>query len=186
MHLLSIDPASIKMGWARWRSPDEIRSGVETLGSSHDPMAERLNTAREFFLRKIQAFDDRGAPFDAIYVEDFDAEAWQRGGKSNAKTREALTKIQGMLEELGVATRTPVEFVAVGTWRKHFLGIGKVGRGKKAPNWKHLAVQRCRQLGWSPKDHNEAEALAILDYARHMKDRPFAASSGPLFAGRAA
>lgn len=177
MHLLAIDPAIVRMGLARWRSPGDFWSGVETLDG--ETIAKRLHCGRTLLRRKLVAFAERGEAVDAIYIEDFDAQAWSRGGNSNAHTLAALTKVQGMVEELGEELRLPVHLVAVSTWRKHFLGFGRAGKGQKV-DWKKLAIQRCRQLGHNPKDHNEAEAIAVLDYARCLHDPRFGAASTEL------
>lgn len=186
LHFLAIDPAAIRMGLARWRSSPEVSwSGFEDLGTSEDSVAYRLHAGRNLMRKKIIGFMERGEPINAIYVEDFDAEAWARGGVSNAHTRQFLTKIQGMIEEVAFATRTPLEFVSTDTWRKHFLGYSRVPKGQKV-NWKKLAVEECRRRGWSVRDHNQAEAMAILDWARSKHDPDYSWRSTSLFAGRTA
>lgn len=47
--------------------------------------------------------------------------------------------------------------------RKHFVGKGRAG---KKGNIKDDVGYRCRQLGWQVSDHNAADALAALAYAR--------------------
>jgi hypothetical protein len=37
-------------------------------------------------------------------------------------------------------------------------------RGTKTPDLKAMAMSRCRELGFEPNGHDEAEALGILDY----------------------
>ena len=49
----------------------------------------------------------------------------------------------------------------VGKVRKHFIGRGDLAR---APA-KAAVIRACRQRGWRPVDDNEADALALLDYA---------------------
>lgn len=44
-----------------------------------------------------------------------------------------------------------------GTLKKHFTGTGKAEK-------KHM-IQACLERGWNPGDDNEADALALLDYA---------------------
>jgi len=53
--------------------------------------------------------------------------------------------------------------VPMATWRRHFLG--KMPRATKSAELKDLAMQRCRQLGFKPAKHDEAEAIGLLDYA---------------------
>lgn len=47
------------------------------------------------------------------------------------------------------------------TWRKGFMGTMKRGTVKK--DLKALTIERCQQLGFSPKNDDEADALGILD-----------------------
>jgi crossover junction endodeoxyribonuclease RuvC len=48
--------------------------------------------------------------------------------------------------------------VAVGTIKKHWTGKGNAN--------KYEMIQEARQRGFEPADDNEADALAILDYAK--------------------
>ena len=45
--------------------------------------------------------------------------------------------------------------------RKHFIGVGRGTR----KDLKRRTLQRCAEIGWKPKDDNEADALALLDAA---------------------
>jgi hypothetical protein len=61
---------------------------------------------------------------------------------------------------------------AVSSVRKHFLGVGKApkwvtdGKPKGAGSkwFKEQTMKRCAQLGWHVETHDEADALALLDY----------------------
>lgn len=46
---------------------------------------------------------------------------------------------------------------------KHFTGDG----GGKRPERKERVIAECHARGWKPETEDEADALAILDYARH-------------------
>ncbi|MGC0225169.1 hypothetical protein [Pseudooceanicola nitratireducens] len=59
-----------------------------------------------------------------------------------------------------------------GAIRKHFLGKALTTRDfpglskvKAKAAIKNTVVKHCEMLGWSPKTHDEADALALLDYA---------------------
>jgi hypothetical protein len=67
--------------------------------------------------------------------------------------------VQSFAEAMGIRHRA----VHQATWRRHF--IGSMPRGTKTPDLKHLAMQRCRELGFDPTKHDAAEALGLLDYA---------------------
>lgn len=55
----------------------------------------------------------------------------------------------------------PLRTVAVSTWRKAFLGSGKL-TGDVA---KREAVRLCGRLGWDAPDHNAAESAGIWHWA---------------------
>lgn len=55
----------------------------------------------------------------------------------------------------------PLRTVAVQSWRKSFLGNGKL-KGDVA---KREAVKLCQRLGWDAPDHNAAEAAGIWHHA---------------------
>jgi hypothetical protein len=48
------------------------------------------------------------------------------------------------------------------TWRRHFVGV--IPRGTKTPDLKHMAMTRCRELGFDVQKHDAAEACGLLDY----------------------
>ena len=52
--------------------------------------------------------------------------------------------------------------VNIAAWRRHF--IGSMPRATKSIDLKHLAMQRCRELGFNPAKHDAAEAIGQLDY----------------------
>lgn len=62
--------------------------------------------------------------------------------------------------------------------RKHFIGKG---RGKRA-DLKAMTIQACQDKGWGPQNDDEADALALLDYAAHLFKMKTPWPSGPLFA----
>lgn len=53
------------------------------------------------------------------------------------------------------------------TWRKEFLGsMPRPPKGKNVSSQlKDLAVERCKQLGFTVERHDQAEAIGILTYA---------------------
>ena len=63
-------------------------------------------------------------------------------------------------EALGARIIRPVNQV---TWRREFLG--KQPRSMKKVDLKDMAMQRCRQLGFKPAKHDEAEAIGGLTYS---------------------
>lgn len=66
-----------------------------------------------------------------------------------------LSILQAWCEEKGI----PIEGIPVGTIKKHCAGIGNAK--------KHQMIACIEKKGFSPKDDNEADALALLMYAQN-------------------
>lgn len=69
--------------------------------------------------------------------------------------------------------------VAVQSWRKHFLGAGKLD-GDVA---KRRALLICKGLGWKPQNVDEAESAGVWAYACAKAAPMLAQQCGPLFSG---
>lgn len=54
-----------------------------------------------------------------------------------------------------------VTMVLPSTVRKHFIGHGGLSRAKAKP----AVIEKCEWRGWRPKNDDEADALALWDYA---------------------
>jgi hypothetical protein len=57
--------------------------------------------------------------------------------------------------------------IPAASWRKTFIGFGtrRTPKGTPSTNWKRLARERCKVLGWDDlNDHNVAEASGVLDH----------------------
>lgn len=74
----------------------------------------------------------------------------------------------------------PAHGIPLSAWRKRFLGFAK------KPNWisgsngdflKQQAIAVCERRGWTVKDHNEAEALGVMDFWLCEKSPDYAAQS---------
>lgn len=80
----------------------------------------------------------------------------------------------------GIARCKGVELlpVSIQTWRKHFLGFGRL-KGDEA---KRQCVKLCAQLGWPADDHNGAEAAGIWMWAGSQVAPKAAQRVEPLFA----
>lgn len=84
-------------------------------------------------------------------------------GRSDAATIKALASLAGHVESFCAAMGIRCEAVNQSTWRRSFLGA--MPRGTKTADWKHLAMTRCRELGFEVLKHDAAEACGLLDYA---------------------
>lgn len=128
----------------------ELASGV-----AHAPRAfVRLH-------RHLRDIND-ATPLHAIFYEDTVPPHMLRG-HSDAATIKALAGLAGHVESFCAAMGIRCQSVGLSTWRKHY--VGSIPRGTKSADWKHLAMTRCRELGFAPLKHDEAEALGLLDYA---------------------
>lgn len=75
--------------------------------------------------------------------------------------------IRGMICWGAHINQIPLYSIPAASWRKTFLGFGtrRVPKGQPKTNWKRLAIERCRMLGWDYKnDHNVAEAGGVMDH----------------------
>jgi len=84
------------------------------------------------------------------------------------------------LVKLGALPPFPVQEINISDWRVHFLGRGNVPRDRKSI--KAAVMQMCRVRGFHFDDDNEAEAIAILDYALACDSPASAIRATPLFA----
>lgn len=75
--------------------------------------------------------------------------------------------------------KIPVKEVNMSDWRTHFLGKGNVPRDRASI--KAAVMQMCRVRGFHFDDDNEAEAIAILDYALACAHPALGAAATPLF-----
>lgn len=65
-------------------------------------------------------------------------------------------------------------------WISHFLGRGNIPKGSEAR--KKAVFRMCGIRGWRPHDWDEADALALLDYALATESAEHALKATPLFA----
>lgn len=86
------------------------------------------------------------------------------------------------------------EPVMISSVRKHFLGkalgtrdfpdldVNRKGDKDRArERIKQLVIRRCQHLGWTPRDDNEADAMAVFDWAQCEKAGVQPAPLGGLF-----
>ena len=157
MSLLALDLSKRSTGWAFWKQgmPAPIYGSV-SLGSEYSNLG---SVCAKCFREVVGVVKVAGA--DRIVLEK-PFNAAQLKGSTNADT---LTLQAGLATAVHMAAHhagvpKPHE-VSPSSWRKNFIGPQK--RGTKRPTLKKLAIERCRQFGWSPKNDDEADALGILD-----------------------
>ena len=92
---------------------------------------------------------------DAVYFE----EVRRHLGADAARIYGALF---GQLTEVCEARRIPYEGIPVGTIKRSFTGKGNAT--------KELMIAECVARGWTPKDDNEADAIALAYYIHERDD----------------
>lgn len=100
--------------------------------------------------------------FDAIYCE----EPLQPQALGGHTTFDTLYLAYGLCAHAAsFAEAKGVRFHPVNqtVWRRHFIGPMK--RGTKRATLKEYSMQRARQLGMTPRNDDEADAIGVLDYA---------------------
>lgn len=151
---LGLDPAT-KCGWAAW-SP-----GLEkpAIGS--------------FALPSIE--DDLGAVGFRVHVElngllamlGFERVFYeapigpQKQSNTNLFTIQKALAISSHIESFCYAKKIRCRQVPMGSWRRYFVGKGA---GEKSATFKAWASDRCRELGWTTRTHDEADACGVLAY----------------------
>ena len=159
MRILCLDLSKRSAGFAAW-GPGDARpvSGAWVLGS------EFTSNGRAYArLHENMTGLHRLAPIDAVYWEDT-LDPRVMSGHTNIDTIKVLSGLAAHAESWGeVMGCRIVRPVNQTTWRRHFLGAMK--RGTKSVDLKQFAMERCRQLGFRPAKHDEAEAIGLLDYA---------------------
>lgn len=159
MTYLALDLSKRRTGFAAWQRGDarpvyghwvlgsEYASQGETFARLHEKMAE---------LRGVVKFQN-------IYLEQPIHPA-SLTGQTNIDTLRVLSGLAAHVHSFAAAVgiRQIVE-VNIATWRRHFLG--KMPRATKTAQLKRMALERCRQIGFTPRFDDEAEAIGILDFA---------------------
>lgn len=159
MRIAALDLSKTSTGWACWAPGDAVAaSGVWQLGS------EFTSRGRVFanLHQRMMEIESLGH-VDAWFYEEPIHPA-QLQGQTNAETIKLAAGLAAHVESAGEALGARIiRPVNMSTWRREFLG--KMPRAVKTADLKDMAMQRCRQLGFRPQKHDQAEAIGILDYA---------------------
>lgn len=159
MRIVALDMSKSATGWACWAPGDDrVASGVWQLGSEFTSRGRVYCKLHE----NLMALHALGA-IEALFFEDsinIMPGAVPTNLESVRLSAGLCAHAESLGEALGFRIIRPVNQV---TWRREFLG--KMRRGTRKAELKDFAMQRCRQLGFRPQGHDEAEAIGILDYA---------------------
>jgi hypothetical protein len=160
---LALDPAT-RTGWAHW-APGMARpaSGSFELPSSPDDLGRAGFVLHRELARLLK---DHG--FQRVYYEA-PLPPSRMMGVTQLHTIAKVFCIASHIESFCCALNLRCRQVPQGAWRKAFVGKGG---GEKSATFKAWARERCEQLGWPVRSHDEAEACGILHYAIGL-DRNF-------------
>lgn len=145
MNILAIDLGT-KTGWAR-QSRGVMRSGSISFA------ARRLEGPGQRWL-KFRAFlneQKTEADIGAVYFEDVKAHG------PGVQAAHVYGGFLAMLEAWCEVNHLPLHGVGVGTVKKHWTSKGNALKADM--------IRECKARGFQPRDDNEADALALLDYA---------------------
>lgn len=159
MRICALDLSKTSTGFAVW-GPDDSRAATGTwcLGS------EFTSRGRVFQKLHLNLLDlHTVGPIDALFYED-GINIFPGAVATNAESIKLSAGLAAHVESFGEAIGArQIHAVNMSVWRRHFLG--KMPRGTRKADLKGMAIERCRQLGFKPQKHDEAEAIGILTYA---------------------
>jgi hypothetical protein len=143
-----------------------LRFGPKSCGHEHR-FAEAFDWASEFVFRHKPD----------VYAYEEPQPAFHQHGHTNLETQILLS---GLIGAIGAAVSKAqvarLYRVRVSDIRHHFIQ-----KNPKRAIAKPMVIERCRQLGWEPRNDNEADALALWSYMRSFFDPTFALVTTPLF-----
>lgn len=153
---LALDPAT-NTGWAAWKpGMEKPASGSFELPTSPEDLGRVGYRVHVELNRLLQVHG-----FERVYYEA-PIPPSQMMGQIQLHTIAKAFTIAGHIESFCYAKGLRCRQVGMGAWRRAFVGKGA---GEKTATFKSWAKERCAQLGWNVRSHDEADACGILDYA---------------------
>lgn len=151
--------------------------GTIPLASSAGVVGPAMEQFRQFLQERHELHGGlTDIVFEDQHVAMHDRQPKKEGGRVqkviDIKPVKKLIALAGMAEWFAHCVEAQCYSVHIGTWRKHFLGTGKLKRDEA----KQRAMDECRRLGIDPPDDNAAEACGILDYylsLRKLGGKPY-------------
>lgn len=170
MAILALDQSKRSAGWAVWmQGDDKPHYGTWVLGSEYTSRGQTFAKLHESLLDLRAVFR-----FENVYFEE-PLNPSKLSGHTNIETIRVLSGLAAHIESFGYAVglRT-TQGINVDSWRPAFIGRINSSEAKRkakaagksaSDSLKALTKERCRQLGFDPRNTDEADALGILDYA---------------------
>lgn len=168
--VLAIDTGSHSAAAIGAEAPPILASVHLTAGNDPDDHGPRYAQYAEWLADLIAVHQPGVLAFESPLVP--------RGNNmiTNANTVRFLLGLAAITELTGHDAGLRVFEANLQSTKRHFAGTGRAD--------KPAMMARCRQLGWAPKNHNEADAAALWSYAKSILEPGFAYRMTPLL-GRA-
>jgi Holliday junction resolvasome RuvABC endonuclease subunit len=166
--LLALDLAT-RLGWAFRSAERRVTHGSHKLPETAEDVGRFLN-AYDLYLNDLITFH---GPTIVAY------EAPWVGPDTHQNTARKLLCLAGHTEFVCRRRQIECREGNIPAVRKHFIGKGNAKRDEA----KRLTMEVCRRRGWSPKNDDEADALALLDYGMHTLRLPGLDVGKGFFAG---
>lgn len=174
MKPLTLDLSKRSTGWCIWHHGwEKPRFGHWQLGSEYTSPGRVFAKLHECLLDAHAVIG-----FDAIYYEQKLNPASLQG-HTTLDTISLLGGLEAHVLSFGEAVGVPCRAINVSAWRPDFIGRMEVSdarkrarakakaTGKKASardDLKALTMERCRQLGLTPRNDDEADGIGLMDY----------------------
>lgn len=182
MKILALDLSKSCTGWAVWHEGwDTARLGHWRLGGEWSTNGDVFNALHRR-LSELKA----AIGFGRLYIEQ-KVNPQNLQIISNYQTIALMGGLEAYAEGFAAAYRMPYRAINVSSWRGDFIGkdvdgtikaavrrrnkMAKEHGGKResaSDKLKLATMERCRQLGFSPRKQDEADALGILDYQMQL------------------
>lgn len=175
MGYCALDLSKTSTGWAVWQEGwKKPRYGHWVLGSEWTTRGGTFAKLHQCMSELYQV-----CPYEFLFIEEPISPAQLQGG-TTINTLRIASGLAAHAESFAHAMRVRrIQEVNVSSWRGDFIGrvdnnaakararqAKKEGdkRASARDELKALTIERCRQLGFSPRKNDEADAIGILTY----------------------
>lgn len=159
-NVLALDLAT-QTGWASRNDNGSITFGSFRLPKTGDNVGAYLSAFHHWLIEIVDLFDKPSLTvvFEAPILPK------TTGIKVVRKLQGLAGHTEFICDQMGVKSCMEVNNKSV---RKHFIGNG----GAKRDDAKRMTIEQCTKRGFRPQNDDEADALAVLDYACHCLKLP--------------
>lgn len=164
MDILALDTSKHRLGWARWASGQPRPAlGHAQLGSELTPRGAAYVGLHKVFLEQ-QLF---GVP-DVVVVESPMNPAHLKHATKFTNDRLLIGLVEMVYYFSEMLRVSSVREVKTSDWWPYFIGHSFQKR-RAGFTTKDYTLARCNQLGLTPRNNDEGDAAAILDYEIHCR-----------------